>query len=270
MNDPGPLPELTWLPIDRLHVDPVYQRTLESRRSQMLIERIAEKFSWAAFGAIMACPDGAEDWLIVDGQHRTEGARKRGDIPRLPAVVIELAQHSQADAFVRANDRLPVNSNALFHAKVIAGDPEALAIDRLCKQAKIAVTRYPIGAVRAPVNTTAGIGAIYHVLRKYGEARLGRTLGVLSTAFRDQRGGLAPNLIRGCADVMAIDIDPSSVISALRNTGIINLLRASLTERGASLRDRAVCEAIRSAQRHVGVLPPTTAGIDRARLMAGR
>lgn len=49
--DPGKKPQLKWLPVAQLSVDHRYQRTLESRRSQLLVDRIAERFRWGAFAA---------------------------------------------------------------------------------------------------------------------------------------------------------------------------------------------------------------------------
>src|SRR5262245_51045280 len=127
----GTPPELAWLPVAKLGVDPSYQRTLESRRSKALVDRIAGDFRWLAFQAILATPkaDG-EGWLILDGQHRAEAARRVG-VEHVPAVVVKVADVSeQALAFVRANqDRVAVNSFALHHAKIIAGDEKAVDVD---------------------------------------------------------------------------------------------------------------------------------------------
>jgi hypothetical protein len=106
MSDPGPKPDLYWLPIDKLDVDPAYQRTLDTKASQKLIQKIADGFRWISFQAILATPVGQGDnkrWLIIDGQHRVAAARLR-TIENVPAIVVaEASQSEQAAAFVGAN-----------------------------------------------------------------------------------------------------------------------------------------------------------------------
>ena len=87
-SDIGTPPELAWLPVDKLDVDPAYQRTLDTKASQKLITKIAENFRWISFQAILATPQGEGDdrrWLIIDGQHRAAAAKQRG-IPHIPAI----------------------------------------------------------------------------------------------------------------------------------------------------------------------------------------
>lgn len=101
--DVGPLPDLAWLPVEKLDVDPAYQRTLDTPRSRALVARIAAAFRWARFQAILAAPAAPDRWLIIDGQHRVTAARQIG-LARVPAVVIPvLTTAEQAAAFVGAN-----------------------------------------------------------------------------------------------------------------------------------------------------------------------
>src|ERR1700681_2137608 len=139
MTDPGPVPDLTWLPVDRLDVDPTYQRTLDTPGGKRLVAQIAENFRWAMFQAILATPGNPERWLIIDGQHRIAGARLAG-VTSVPAVVLPgLSQDDQAAAFVGANRRVPVSAQAVYHARVAAGDADAMTLARLCKAAGITV-----------------------------------------------------------------------------------------------------------------------------------
>ena len=126
--DAGKLPELAWLPTDRLDVDPAYQRKLDSVRSQRQIARIAANFRWSCFQAISATPAPDQRWLIIDGQHRVAAARLI-KIKHLPSVVIPDAdQAAQAEAFVWANkERSPVSAQALYHARLVARRTAALA-----------------------------------------------------------------------------------------------------------------------------------------------
>ncbi len=127
MNDFGPRPELTWLPVKMMSVDPTYQRTMESRVSQRQIVQIVETFRWACFGTVLAVPH-EDGWRIIDGQHRVEAAKRLG-IPTVPAIVVpEASVAEQAQIFLSTNLlRSKVNPYALFHARIAAG--EQLAVD---------------------------------------------------------------------------------------------------------------------------------------------
>lgn len=124
----GPKPELAWLPVADLAVDPSYQRSVETRRSQAAIEGIAEHFRWALFGTVTVTK-GLVGYLIIDGQHRVEAARRR-KIVSVPCIAIGTASvREQAMAFVDANRRrLTVGPFAIYHAMVHAGDEDANAL----------------------------------------------------------------------------------------------------------------------------------------------
>lgn len=169
MSDIGNLPELAWLPVDKLSVDPAYQRTIDSRASLNLIERIAVDFRWAAFGCVMAVKRG-DRWEMIDGQHRVAAAKRRG-IKHVPAVVVDDASTAElAKVFVRANlDRVPLNPFALHHARIAAGDEGALAIQRVCAAARVSIPRYASGSDQLQPRQTTALGAIALLIRKHGE-----------------------------------------------------------------------------------------------------
>lgn len=208
--DPGPVPDLAWLPVARLRVDHTYQRTLESRRSQTLIERIAAEFRWLAFQAILATPDGQEGdlgmWLVLDGQHRAEGARRAG-ITHVPAVVIPgLNKAEQAAAFVRANtDRVSVNAFALHHARLAAGAPGAMAIDRACLASAMSIPRYPIPADRIGLGQTLALGTIDRILKLYGEPTAILAMSLVGAAYARQAGALRAPMIAAVAYLVAAE-----------------------------------------------------------------
>jgi hypothetical protein len=188
--DPGPKPKLEWLPVDKLSVDHRYQRDLESRRSQALIARIAEHFRWSAFQAILAVK-AEGGWLVLDGQHRVEAAKRRG-IAEVPAVVVKAdSVEEQAAAFVQANrDRVTVNQFALYHAQLAAGEKFAVDIARLCRGARIAVPRYPVGIEHIAPGQTLAVGTIGGLLHNHGYQRARLALNAVADSYRAIAGGL--------------------------------------------------------------------------------
>lgn len=199
-HDPGPKPELRWLPVDRLAVDHRYQRTLESDRSQALVGRIAEGFRWSAFQAVLAAPDGAKRWLVLDGQHRVEAARRVG-IKEVPCVVVAAGSIAeQAAAFVQANrDRVAVNPFALYHAQLVAGDVRAQAIDRVCKEIGLSIPRYACLADQLKPGQTLALGSIGQLVARYGEGGASLIVGAVADAYREFPGFIRASLIRGMA-----------------------------------------------------------------------
>lgn len=189
--DPGPRPELTWLPVDRLEVDPAYQRSLDSAAGKRLVRRIAGNFRWSAFQAVLAAPNGSEHWLVVDGQHRVAAAREIG-LSLVPAVVIHgVDRAAQAVAFVHANrDRAPIPAQAVFHAQLISGNDSALTIKRLCDAAGITLLRYALPAKDTPAGKTTASPTLMKLLVRHGEAIVADAIATIGKCFGAERGGL--------------------------------------------------------------------------------
>src|SRR5215471_14986336 len=94
----GAVPQLSMLPINKLSVDPSYQRGEKKR----LINFIAKDWDWRKCGAIHVSLREDGEWKIIDGQQRTAAAKLRGDIKELPALIYdeELKLHDEADIFL--------------------------------------------------------------------------------------------------------------------------------------------------------------------------
>jgi hypothetical protein len=65
--------------------------------------------------------------FILDGQHRWEGAKQRGDIAHLPCVILSACDHAaEAETFVALNTkRQKLGQTDLFNAMLAAGDETA-------------------------------------------------------------------------------------------------------------------------------------------------
>lgn len=222
-QDFGPKPELLWLPVHRLSIDMRYQRSLESRRSQALVDRIAAEFRWARFGAVLVSPLAMEAYAVLDGQHRLAGARRNG-ITEVPCIVIAAPSLAdQAELFVAANrDRVAVHSFALHHALVAAGDAQHLTIAEVCRAADVEIVRYPIPATKLQPNQTLAIGTLKKVIKLRGDAITVKALAILRTAYPGLPGALRAHLIEGIATVLATRPATSAenVIDILKHDGL--------------------------------------------------
>jgi hypothetical protein len=229
MSDPGPKPDLYWLPIDKLDVDPAYQRTLDTKASQKLIQKIADGFRWISFQAILATPVGQGDkkrWLIIDGQHRVAAARLR-TIENVPAIVVaEASQSEQAAAFVGANkDRVPVSAQALFHARLVAGDEECRDVAQICAVAGIQLYRHNMAAKQFKPGWTAAIPAMLTARRKYGAAVAAEAISAVAECFGTIPAGLRSPFFLAAAKFMADGGSPATLRTGLRKLGIAGLDR---------------------------------------------
>lgn len=248
--DPGPRPELTWLPIDRLDIDESYQRSLGTPRGKRQVRKIAEGFRWAKFQAILAAPEpGVSDrWLIIDGQHRVAAARQVG-LPLVPAVVIHgIGREEQAAAFVGANrDRVAVSAQALFHARVAAGDPEALAVKRLCDKAGILIVRHNQAASQVPAGQTAAVPALLRLVKEHGEERAGEAVAAVAECFGRFHGALRSPFFLAAGRFLAERGTPAEIRRALTAVGWQRLERVGVGLGGYTMIPTMVAELRKAA-----------------------
>lgn len=219
--DFGPRPQYADLPVADLAVDSSYQRSIEARRNQAAIERICENFRWSLFG-IVTVTKGLTGYLIIDGQHRTEAAR-RLKIASVPCLIVPpLSRQDQALAFVAANrDRVAVTQFAIHHALAAAGDEKAMALQAMCVAADVEVPHYPTPANKSKPNQTLAIGALGGLMERCGPDRGAELLRAVRGAFRNDSGALRAPLISALAALDAARrIDAAALQRALTRTGL--------------------------------------------------
>lgn len=145
----GPKPELRWIKLSQLFIPTEYQRSVKSRASANNISYISTHFNWADCGALIVCPlAGAEpaQYAVIDGQHRFRAAEQHGSIDELPCVVIsEREAQEQAKNFVVINSkRVKLHPLQEYHAAVVAGDPDAVALDDILKKCNVTVAAHTL------------------------------------------------------------------------------------------------------------------------------
>lgn len=193
-SETGARPELKWIAKDLFVVDHHYQRHTKSRRSQAVIESIRAGFQWALFQPPTVTPGPAGRYLVIDGQHRIEGAVHRPDITELPCYVLpSMDVAAQARAFVEINrNRVALSALHVYRASLTAGDPECVAINNVCEEAGVSIARYvPQNGMSKPGETMA-IGTIRKGIKYCGEDCVIAALMVLHDAFK-----ITPGMMRG-------------------------------------------------------------------------
>jgi hypothetical protein len=121
------------LPIEQLVVDFTYQRT---ERSEVNILRIARDLDWMAFGTIIVAEREDGRFYVVDGQHRVEALRRRGDVEYVPSIVFQSIEAAkEALSFLRTSSaRTPLHSMSKWKTRLAAGLLPEIEIDEWLKE----------------------------------------------------------------------------------------------------------------------------------------
>ena len=173
-HDPGPAPMQAWIAIDKLIVDPSYQRGI-TRQGARNVQRIIDAFDWRYFSPVIVAPIAGGLYAIVDGQHRTTAALACG-IEAVPCHIIQADRRAQAAAFAAVNGAVTAMSRPqLFHAEIEAGDGEAIAVRDAARAGGVWVMRSKPNDRERPVGGTLAVVALVGGYRKLGAAGLTTT-----------------------------------------------------------------------------------------------
>lgn len=203
----GMRPSLDFRPLHQLHVDPAYQRGVDSGQSQALIRRIAQHWDWGLCQPLaVAKRDDGSLW-VVDGQHRLAAARLRSDIYDLPCVVSPSGGiRDEAASFVAMNrTRKPLTALELFRGAVASGDANALALMRVLSDVGFSLAPHLTAASWKP-RQLGNVVPLQAALREHGEARLARALRILDAAFGDEVLRYGATLFPGIMHLVAMDL----------------------------------------------------------------
>lgn len=208
VNPPlGRMPVLQFLRPNELQIDPAYQRSIESSESQALIRRIAMFWNWDLCQPLVVGRRGDGGLYVIDGQHRLEAARLRGDIDQLPGVVGDYATAAdEAASFVHLNQqRRPLSAIDLFKAALASEDTEAKAIMAALEAAGLSLAAHSNYTAWKPGQVCI-IGGIQRSWRRSGVPATREALKVLATAFEGQvlryAGSIWPGIVAVCAEAM--------------------------------------------------------------------
>ena len=188
--DLGKAPLLKWLPVDALSVDRSYQRAM-GPENWAHANRILREFCWLYYQPLCVAPSTNGGYVVIDGQHRLEAARKHPLIKQLPCYIVDAAEVSaQARAFVAFNGRrIGITRIQRFWASHAAGDATAARIHALCEKAGVRIVRS--AGVLPPCSTYAT--ATFEKLLKLGDPAILAGLKVLVEAQ-----GEAEDAFKGC------------------------------------------------------------------------
>jgi len=201
----GAPPSIEWQGVDNLMVDRSYQRTAEASDSQTLIRRIALDWDWRLCAPLTVSrrvePAGL---FVIDGQHRLEAARLRGDIPHLPCIISTFGSVAEeAGCFVAVNSaRRRVTPLDTFRAQLAAGDPRAVQISELIHGAGLSIAKHG-NHIGWKAGQIASISGVRNSLGRHGAAITRQALEAVAFAWAGEVLQYAGRILAGLYPIMA-------------------------------------------------------------------
>lgn len=198
----GTLPVLQYCLPGQLRIDPSYQREIDDK-GRVLVRKIAASWDWSLCQPLVVASRSDRSLYVIDGQHRLEAARMRGDIAQLPRLILHPADPAEeAAAFVELNaNRRPLTAYALFNGALAAGDELALRLDRLLSEAGLRFSGAADPARLKPGQLN-NVGTVRKWHARNGDQRTRTALSCIARAFDGQVLTIAGSLFMGVAAVV--------------------------------------------------------------------
>lgn len=190
-------PSLEMIPVGQLQVDGQYQRLLQPKR----VQKMVESFDWSIFFAVGVSRRIDGSLWVFDGQHRIAAVLdKFGPTERVPAIVIDaLSVEDEARIFNELQTtRRPLTPADRFRARLIAGDEYALALRDEAEVHGFHVTTDYTGTTDGRV--ISAVAALESLQRQYATG-VGPVLSVIADAWHHQYVATA-SIIRAIGEVM--------------------------------------------------------------------
>lgn len=121
------------VPVDAITIDPTVQR--KEGADQRRVNKIAANFNPDALGVMVLSERKDGSLVCLDGMHRLTAAKQAGYRAPLDAIVhtgLSIAQ--EASLFLLYNDKKDPSAISRFHARILAGDPVAVDMDRIIRE----------------------------------------------------------------------------------------------------------------------------------------
>lgn len=217
----GSLPSIEWIHLNKLSIDPTYQRSIDNAASSRLIASIASKFDWRLCAPLVVSRRANDTLTIIDGQHRWMAACRRDDIPQLPCCVFRYESiQEEARMFIVANRaRKPINRLDDFFAALAAEDEDAMEIQHVVTDAGLSVAHNTSSSAWHS-GEVAFTSAISSAIRRFGYAIASAALTNMAVAFPNQKLTNGGAIFGGLVRIMArpkSDLDPDLLMSALQS-----------------------------------------------------
>jgi hypothetical protein len=187
--------DLRWLPIEEvgIHYNTLtidghrgYQRGLNPRKIADMVDR----FDPREITAIVVSQRSDGTYWVLDGQHRLETLKLMGKSVILADVRHNMSIPQEAVLFYRLNaGTTRVGAWDQFQARIVGGDPVAVAIDKM-------ITEHGYRLDRSG-NTVKGIAAVASLEKVFRRGYLEEVLGIISTVWRTDKHAVDGPVVEG-------------------------------------------------------------------------
>lgn len=231
---------LEMVPVDKLFVDPKYQRGLTT-----LIKRMEDDFDPAMFIPLQASERKNGKLAVFDGQHRLEAARDL-NYAEVPCLVYHgLSPQQEATLFSRLQrERRNITAADRFRA-TLYGDPSRPETEMAKEVERIAeMAGFTVGSVKkdgkVPIASPTALESIYKVTKgaMNGPEALSTALSTIALVWKDEKRSTDADLIKGMGLLYvrhADKIDEEQLVERLREVTpgiILGRAQESRTGRG--------------------------------------
>lgn len=198
----GAPPSIEQVTLDRLKVDSAYQRSIDGEASRRIINGMIRQWNWALCQPLAVARRDDGGLYVLDGQHRLEGARRRGDIHFLPCVITSgLGVAGEAGTFVKLNtQRQRLSQVEVFRGMLAAGDPDAVAVQALLEQTGWRLTRTKNVAIWKPGDLDCG-PMLVRMRKARGEEAVRFALTILRAAYPETAVTVCATLLAALGEV---------------------------------------------------------------------
>jgi hypothetical protein len=198
---PGPAPQLLWIAIKDLVIDPSYQRDI-GRRGAANVRQIVENFDWSKFAPVIVAPVEGGQYAVVDGQHRTTAALLC-DLEKVPCQVVQADRSQQAAAFAAVNGAVTkTTAQQLYHARLAAGHPETSELQEVLDAAGVQIVKINIVLSKMKIGQAHCVSALLRCLRAYGPATLITGLQCITQTADGNAGFVRASIVEGICEVL--------------------------------------------------------------------
>lgn len=225
----------------QIQVDRQYQRPLHRDH----VTKIMREFDRLAIGTLTVSQREDGSYWVIDGQHRLAALIEmgRGDRP-IPCIVYTgLSVGQEADKFFMQSRVRRIHPIDLFKARLFAGDPVALGINRIVTSHGFVVANE--GRSGHAIQAPATLENIYTV---HGSDRLNEVLGIVAYVWADQKQSVPQFMIAGINAALTRypRIDRERLSRVLRETPSEDMertakaMRRFTNDRGATIYGRTM------------------------------
>lgn len=191
---------IEYVPVEQIKIDFSYQRPI----SQEKVKTIASKFDPAVAGLLLLSLRSCGDFFCIDGQHRLAAMLKINWLEARCEIKEGLTIAQEAALFRLANTaRKSPEALDLFRARLVEGDPVALAIGQVVEKCGLAIQfKRPIGNHwgRETPSSIWAVGALEDIYNKGGAGLLEYLLTLSLESWPGDYEALSGRVLSGLLD----------------------------------------------------------------------